>query len=70
MLVDLQNDFLHPHGAYGPAGGTAPSIAALPARTAPPAHSLRNWRVWIGVTQFTLVPGPNGELFTQPSGAA
>ena len=35
LLLDLQNDFLHPEGAYGRAGVTAPAIAALPARLAP-----------------------------------
>jgi len=35
LLCDLQNDFLHPQGAYGRAGQTAPEIAALPARLAP-----------------------------------
>ena len=28
MLVDLQNDFLHPDGAYGRAGQKADEIAA------------------------------------------
>ena len=27
MLIDLQNDFLHPEGAYGRAGQKAESIA-------------------------------------------
>ena len=31
LVVDLQNDFLHPHGAYGRAGQAAPAIAAIPA---------------------------------------
>ena len=31
LLCDLQNDFLHPRGAYGRAGQTASDIAALPA---------------------------------------
>ena len=35
LLLDLQNDFLHPDGAYGRAGQTAPEIAALPARLRP-----------------------------------
>ena len=39
LLVDLQNDFLHPDGAYGRAGQTAPEIAALPARLRPLARS-------------------------------
>jgi len=35
ILGDLQNDFLHPDGAYGRAGQSHPSIAALPGRLAP-----------------------------------
>lgn len=35
LTIDLQNDFLHPEGAYGRAGQSAPEIAALPARIAP-----------------------------------
>jgi ureidoacrylate peracid hydrolase len=66
VMVDLQNDFLHPRGAYGRAGCTAPSIAALPARIAPLAHTLRERGGWIVATQFTLVPGRNGEPFISP----
>ena len=32
LLVDLQNDFLHPEGAYARAGVTAPALADLPGR--------------------------------------
>ena len=32
LLVDLQNDFLHPQGAYGRGGQGCAEIAALPAR--------------------------------------
>ena len=30
LIVDLQNDFLHPEGAYGRSGTSSPEIAALP----------------------------------------
>jgi len=30
LTIDLQNDFLHPEGAYGRAGQGAAAIAALP----------------------------------------
>jgi len=66
MLVDMQNDFLHPRGAYGRAGCTAASIAALPARIAPLARSMRERGAWIVSTHFTLVPGRNGEPFMSP----
>ena len=32
LTIDLQNDFLHPEGAYGRAGQSSATIAALPAR--------------------------------------
>jgi ureidoacrylate peracid hydrolase len=60
LTIDLQNDFLHPKGAYGRAGQTAAAIAALPQRIAP----LRDALVAAGGTyisaQFTLVPGRGG----------
>jgi ureidoacrylate peracid hydrolase len=41
LLVDLQNDFLDPEGAYGRAGQNAAEIAALPARLKPLADIVR-----------------------------
>jgi nicotinamidase-related amidase len=63
LLCDLQNDFLHPNGAYGRAGQSAPAIAALPARLKPLADALRAKGGWIVSTHFTLVPGKGGEPF-------
>ena len=63
VLVDLQNDFLHPQGAYGRAGQTSEAIAALPARLAPLAEAMRKAGGWIVSTHFTLVPGKGGEPF-------
>ncbi len=60
VLVDLQNDFLHPQGAYGRGAQTSPDIAALPARLAPLADKLRGAGGWIVSTHFTLVPGKGG----------
>ncbi|WP_186766375.1 cysteine hydrolase family protein [Phaeobacter marinintestinus] len=61
LTIDLQNDFLHPEGAYGRAGQGAEAISALPARTKP----LRDLLLAKGGTyisaQFTLVPGRGGE---------
>ena len=36
ILGDLQNDFLHPDGAYGRAKQSHPSIAALPEKLSAP----------------------------------
>ncbi len=66
LLCDLQNDFLHPEGAYGRAGCTAPAIAALPGRLAPLAERMRAAGGWIVSTHFTLVPGKGGEPFVPP----
>lgn len=66
LLVDLQNDFLHPDGAYGRAGQKSDAIAALPARLAPLAEAVRGAGGWIVSTHFTLVPGKGGEPFISP----
>ena len=66
LTIDLQNDFLHPQGAYGRAGQKARSIAALPARIAPVRNALRaKGGVHISA-QFTLVPRPGGEPLISP----
>ena len=61
VLVDLQNDFLHPRGAYARGGATAAAIAALPARLKPVAEAMRAAGGHILSTHFTLVPGRAGE---------
>ncbi|MBM3573576.1 MAG: cysteine hydrolase [Alphaproteobacteria bacterium] len=66
LICDMQNDFLHPRGAYGRAGIAAPAIAALPARHKPLAHALRRAGGWIVSTHFTLVPGKAGEPIIAP----
>lgn len=63
LLCDLQNDFIHPRGAYGRAGQSAPAIAALPARLKPLVEAMRAKGGWIASTHFTLVPGKGGEPF-------
>lgn len=66
VIVDLQNDFLHPDGAYARGGATSPAIAALPARMKPVADAVRQAGGWIVSTHFTLVPGKGGEPFISP----
>ena len=63
MLIDLQNDFLHPKGAYGRAGQKSETIAQLPSRLTPLADVIRKKGGWIVSTQFTLVPGKKEEPF-------
>ena len=66
MLLDLQNDFLDPRGAYGRAGQSSADIAALPARLKPLAELLRVRGGITVATLFTLVPGRAGEPIISP----
>ncbi len=66
ILGDLQNDFLHPDGAYGRAKQSHPSIAALPDRLSPLVRAARARGVLIVATLFTLVPGRGGEPIISP----
>ena len=66
VIVDMQNDFVHPDGAYGRAGKTAAAIAALPALHRKLAKAMRAAGGWIVSTHFTLVPGRDGEPFMSP----
>jgi ureidoacrylate peracid hydrolase len=66
LIVDLQNDFLHPDGAYGRAGQSAPEIAALPARLKPLADLVRAKGGSIVSTHFTLAPGKGGQPIVSP----
>ncbi|MEE3100588.1 MAG: isochorismatase family protein, partial [Pseudomonadota bacterium] len=65
LTVDLQNDFIHPDGAYGRAGQGAAEIAALPGRLKPLVDLLRAKGGWYVSTQFTLVPA-RGEPLIAP----
>ncbi|MDB5508121.1 MAG: isochorismatase hydrolase [Hyphomicrobiales bacterium] len=66
VLVDLQNDFLHPAGAYARGGAACADIAALPARLRPLVEAVRRRGGWIVSTHFTLVPGRGGEPLISP----
>ena len=66
LLADLQNDFIHPKGAYARGGDTSPAIAAIPNRMRPLADRLRALGCPVISTQFTLVPGRGGEPLISP----
>jgi len=66
LVCDLQNDYLHPDGAYARGGATSEAIAAVPARVKVAADALRRAGGWIVSTQFTLVPGKGGEPLISP----
>ncbi|MEM6985606.1 MAG: isochorismatase family cysteine hydrolase [Pseudomonadota bacterium] len=66
LTIDLQNDFLHPEGAYGRAGQASAAMAALPERIAPLVDAVRSaGGVYISA-QFTLVPNRDGEPLIAP----
>jgi nicotinamidase-related amidase len=66
LLVDLQNDFISPDGAYARGGQVNADIAALPARLKPVAQALRAKGGLVVATLFTLVPGRGGEPIISP----
>lgn len=66
LICDLQNDFLHPNGAYARAGLATPAIACLPSRIKPFANRLRAAGGITIATHFTLVPGRDGTPLISP----
>jgi ureidoacrylate peracid hydrolase len=66
LLLDLQNDFLHPEGAYARAGQKSAAIAALPPRLKPLADAVRRRGGLVVSTLFTLVPSRGGEPIVSP----
>ncbi|RTL70223.1 MAG: cysteine hydrolase [Hyphomicrobiales bacterium] len=66
LLVDLQNDFIHPDGAYARGGAVSAAIAALPERIAPLAAAMRARGSLVISTHFTLVPAFAGEPIISP----
>tara|TARA_R110002094_G_scaffold115872_5_gene111626 strand:+ start:535 stop:1137 length:603 start_codon:yes stop_codon:yes gene_type:complete len=66
LTIDLQNDFLHPDGAYGRAGQGAQKILALPDRILPLKQALTQAGGTYISAQFTLVPGRDGDPLIAP----
>jgi len=66
LICDLQNDYVHPDGAYARGGATSETIAAVPSRVKLAADAVRSSDGWIVSTQFTLVPGRAGEPLISP----
>ncbi|MEY8843172.1 cysteine hydrolase family protein [Cribrihabitans sp. XS_ASV171] len=66
LTIDLQNDFIHPEGAYGRAGQSSDNIAALPDRIAPLVQAIRARGGRYFSAQFTLVPDRDGEPLIAP----
>lgn len=66
LICDMQNDFVHPSGAYARGGAVSPDIAALPERQKPVADAIRRAGGLVVSTHFTLVPGRGGEPMISP----
>ncbi len=66
LLVDLQNDFIHPNGAYARGGQANADIAVLPMRLKPLTQAFRAQGGLVVATLFTLVPGRGGEPIISP----
>ena len=66
LTIDLQDDFLHPQGAYGRAGQGNEGIKVLPERIAPLASALKTRGGYYISAQFTLVPDATGEPLISP----
>ncbi|AYD64250.1 cysteine hydrolase [Achromobacter sp. B7] len=66
LVIDLQNDFLAPGGAYDRGGAVSPQARALPARVAPVARALKLQGGFVAASQFTLWPDAHGEPMISP----
>ncbi|HEY4374445.1 MAG TPA: cysteine hydrolase [Burkholderiales bacterium] len=66
FIGDLQNDFIHPKGAYARGGAVSPAAAALPARVKPVMEALRAAGGCAVSSHFTLWPGPNNTPLISP----
>lgn len=66
LIVDLQNDFLAPDGAYARGGAASAAAQALPARIAPLAQQLRAAGGLVVASRFTLWPQAGGEPMIAP----
>ncbi len=61
LTLDLQNDHIHPLGAYSRAGIDVAPLVAVPGRIVPVVDAIRHAGGSFVSAQFTLVAGPGGE---------
>lgn len=66
VIVDLQNDFLAPDGAYARGGAVSAAALELPARVAKVARQLKARGGLVVASQFTLWPDARGEPMIAP----
>jgi nicotinamidase-related amidase len=66
LIIDLQNDFLDPRGAYARGGDTNPPALLLPERVATVARALKATGGMVIASQFTLWPDAKGAPMISP----
>lgn len=66
LIGDLQNDFIHPKGAYARGGAVSPAAVALPTKVAPVMQALRAADGCVASSHFTLWPGPGNAPLISP----
>ncbi|MBU1357900.1 MAG: cysteine hydrolase [Gammaproteobacteria bacterium] len=66
IIIDLQNDFLDPKGAYARGGDTNPPALLLPERVATVARALKAAGGMVAASQFTLWPDAAGQPMVSP----
>ncbi|MGB3068990.1 MAG: cysteine hydrolase [Ottowia sp.] len=66
VIIDLQNDFLDPRGAYARGGDVNPPALLLPARVAEVARALKAAGGMVAASQFTLWTDAKGEPMVSP----
>lgn len=66
ILIDLQNDFLDPQGAYARGGCASEQAQALPARLLPVMRAIKGGGGLLVASQFTLWPDAQGEPMISP----
>lgn len=66
IIVDLQNDFLSPDGAYARGGAASAAARELPGRVVGVARALKAGGGLVAASQFTLWPDARGEPMISP----
>lgn len=61
IIIDLQNDFLHPEGAYSRGQCSNPKAATLPERILPVIERVKAQGGLVMASQFTLWPDVSGQ---------
>jgi nicotinamidase-related amidase len=66
VIVDLQNDFLSPEGAYARGNTVSPEALLLPGRVAPVAQAVKQHQGLVTASLFTLWPDTQGQPMISP----